>query len=91
MISCVPIIIDPSVLKCPPGKPVAACVADPCQVTSCPRHPRATCISDFCGGCNARFFNNKGVEVTSTCGMMNTAIMHCYSACNTIIIIMSLV
>ena len=57
---------DPSVLQCPPNDTVN-CFVDPCQVASCPNYPRATCISDFCRGCNARFFDTNGNEVTATC------------------------
>ena len=48
-------------------KPVFNCLADPCAVQSCPNQPNATCQSNFCGGCNARFFDKKGKEVTKKC------------------------
>ena len=43
---------------------------DPCQFAKCPAHPNAKCVSDFCGGCNARFFED-GEEVTDTCGKLD--------------------
>ena len=52
---------------CPPDKARVYCFVDPCQVTTCPAHPEAKCVSDFCGGCNARFFDDKGSEVTKSC------------------------
>ena len=52
---------------CPPDKPRVYCFVDPCQVTTCPAHPEARCVSDFCGGCNARFFDDEGNEVTKSC------------------------
>ena len=53
---------------CPPDKPLVYCIINPCQVTSCPAHPGAICIPDYCGGCNARFFDKAGNEVTKSCG-----------------------
>lgn len=52
---------------CPPDKPPVNCFVNPCQFAKCPAHPNARCVSDFCGGCNARFFED-GEEVTDTCG-----------------------
>ena len=49
---------------CPPDKPLVNCLVDPCQFATC---TDATCVSDFCGGCNARFFDEDGNEVTDTC------------------------
>ena len=53
---------------CPPGQPPVNCFVDPCQFGTCPAHPDATCVADYCGGCNARFFDEDGNEVTDTCG-----------------------
>ena len=52
---------------CPPDKPPVNCFVNPCKFAKCPAHPNARCVSDFCGGCNARFFED-GEEVTDTCG-----------------------
>ncbi len=57
---------------CPPDKPQFYCLVDPCQVTDCPAHPDATCTADYCGGCNARFYDSDGNEVTDTCGELYT-------------------
>ncbi len=64
--SCVTLDECPS--KCPPDKPLVNCFVDPCRFGKCPAHPTAVCRSDFCGGCNARFFDAKGNEVTDNCG-----------------------
>ena len=53
--------------SCPPDKPPVNCLLDPCSVTSCPAHPDASCVADYCGGCNARFFDADGNEVTESC------------------------
>lgn len=60
-------IVTPPTPTCPPDKPPVNCFANPCQVTSCPAHPEARCESDFCGGCNARFFDDQDKEVTDSC------------------------
>ena len=39
---------------------------DPCEYPSCPVVNGATCVADYCGGCNARWFNN-GKEVNDQC------------------------
>ena len=52
---------------CPTDKPPVNCFVDPCQFAKCPAHANAKCVSDFCGGCNARFFEDDE-EVTDTCG-----------------------
>ena len=54
-------------LRCPPGVPQALCTALPCSITRCSAFPDAICLSDFCGGCNARFFQSDGTEVTNKC------------------------
>ena len=54
---------------CPPEK-VVSCLIDPCKLAKCPAFPDAKCVSEFCGGCNARFFNAEGEEVTDKCGMV---------------------
>ena len=54
---------------CPPHKPLAKCIVDPCKVIKCHSHPDAICKANYCGGCNAIFFE-KGVEVTGRCGML---------------------
>ena len=51
---------------CPPHKPRVYCLIDPCRFAECPAHPDAQCVSDYCGGCNAKFFEDKD-EVTDTC------------------------
>ena len=61
-------IVPPSP-TCPPNKPPVNCFVDPCRFAKCPAHPNAKCVSDFCGGCNARFFED-GEEVTDTCGKL---------------------
>ena len=58
---------DPSVLQCPRWKPITSCLVEPCRFASCPGRPNAICINDYCGGCNARFFDYNGIELTSTC------------------------
>ena len=60
---------------CPPDKPRVYCFVDPCQVTTCPAHPEARCVSDFCGGCNARFFDDEGNEVTKSCSKYGYSII----------------
>ena len=60
---------------CPPDKPRVYCFVDPCQVTTCPTHPEARCISDYCGGCNARFFDDEGNEVTKSCSKCGYSII----------------
>ena len=55
---------------CPPDKPLVNCFVDPCDVTICPAHPDAMCQADYCGGCNARFLDSDGDEVTETCNRM---------------------
>uniref|UniRef100_A0A383VST8 Uncharacterized protein n=1 Tax=Tetradesmus obliquus TaxID=3088 RepID=A0A383VST8_TETOB len=36
---------------CPPGKPQAMCLVDPCRTTNCAAGK--ICVSNYCGGCNA--------------------------------------
>ena len=55
-----------TVTECPSGVPVVQCFADPCSVTQCPKYPDATCNADYCGGCNARFYDNN-IEITDQC------------------------
>uniref|UniRef100_A0A6T6CMV7 Uncharacterized protein n=1 Tax=Compsopogon caeruleus TaxID=31354 RepID=A0A6T6CMV7_9RHOD len=48
--------------KCLNGKALVRCFADPCQVADpCPS--AVTCRSSFCGGCNAGFFDSRGILV----------------------------
>eukprot|EP00731_Ephydatia_muelleri_P014212 Em0007g1522a len=54
---------------CPPGVPLFECFVDPCLSATCPAHPHAVCVADFCGGCNAKFFDHNGKEVTSSCNL----------------------
>ena len=61
---------------CPPDKPHVYCFVDSCQVTTCPAHPEARCVSDFCGGCNARFFDDEGNEVTKSCSKYGYSIIN---------------
>ena len=58
---------------CPPDKPPVNCFVDPCQFAKCPAHPNAKCVSDFCGGCNARFFEDSE-EVTDTCSELHNEV-----------------
>ncbi|KAL5510211.1 hypothetical protein EMCRGX_G005719 [Ephydatia muelleri] len=69
--------------KCPPNKPPVQCLVDPCTVNSCPAHPEATCVADYCGGCNARFFDRSGNEVTDSCAcpVKGQIFTTCGSAC----------
>ncbi|XP_078608963.1 uncharacterized protein LOC144880582 isoform X2 [Branchiostoma floridae x Branchiostoma japonicum] len=53
--------LDPPM--CPPGVHVFNCFANPCDVASCPAHPEATCQANYCGGCNAKFFDEDGNQV----------------------------
>jgi len=50
---------------CPAGVPITACFANPCLLPSarerCPQF--TTCKPDYCGGCNARFYNETGDEI----------------------------
>ena len=62
-------------MTCPPDKPQVYCFVDPCQVTTCPAQPEARCVSDYCGGCNARFFDDEGNEVTKSCRKYGYAII----------------
>ena len=55
-----------AVTECPSGVPMVQCFADPCSVTQCPQYPDATCNADYCGGCNARFYDNN-IEITDQC------------------------
>ena len=75
---------------CPPDKPPVKCFVDPCQFAKCPAHPNAKCVSDFCGGCNARFFEDDE-EVTDTCGKLHiahlAAAQQCCIGCITIILL----
>ena len=49
------------------------CLVDPCVGTTCQRFPDAVCVSDYCGGCNARFFQDgqevqcEGEQIASYC------------------------
>ena len=52
------------------------CFIDPCQFATCPAFPNASCLSDYCGGCNARFFDKDGIEVTDICDVVNTKLLH---------------
>jgi hypothetical protein len=38
---------------CPDGKPMVACLLNPCQVSRCPNFPQAICKANYCGGCFA--------------------------------------
>jgi hypothetical protein len=41
---------------CPDGKPMVACLLNPCQVSKCPNFPQAVCKANYCGGCFAKWF-----------------------------------
>ena len=57
---------------CPDGSEPVNCKVNPCRVTTCTYFPEATCEADYCGGCNARFFVDKGrQEVTASCATGN--------------------
>jgi len=43
------------------------CFADPCADAQCVGQGEVKCVADYCGGCNARFYNGDGVEVTESC------------------------
>lgn len=51
-------------LNCPPGAPVAMCLADPCVKAVCPAYPSAECKANYCGGCFAHFFDKQGSRVS---------------------------
>ena len=51
---------------CPGCTRPVNCFVDPCRYSKCPLFPDAKCHSDYCGGCNARFFDNYK-EVTELC------------------------
>lgn len=52
---------------CEDGMPTVACYSNPCMGASCPAVPSATCTPNYCGGCNHKFFDTDGVDVTSQC------------------------
>ena len=57
---------------CPDGSKPVNCLKDPCRFATCTYFPEATCEADYCGGCNARFFVDKGrQEVTASCATGN--------------------
>ena len=63
---------------CPEDKPEAECLIDPCQYAACELHPKANCRADYCGGCNARFYDESGIEVRCTTGMCKRSMsVHC--------------
>ena len=35
------------------------CLVDPCLRASCRRFPDAQCVTDYCGGCFARWFQDR--------------------------------
>ena len=43
------------------------CLADPCRGAICRSSPSATCMVDNCAGCEARFVDRAGSDITSTC------------------------
>ena len=52
---------------CADGTDPVACFVNPCDVNACPAYPDAECVADYCGGCNARFYDEDGTEVTEDC------------------------
>lgn len=47
--------------KCSNGKPFVNCLVDPCSVSKPPCKEAKKCVSNFCGGCNAEWFDSKGL------------------------------
>ncbi|CAF4651443.1 unnamed protein product [Rotaria sp. Silwood1] len=47
-------------VRCPPGRPRAACLVDPCSTSTCPEDKNAKCVSYYCGGCYAVWYRPDG-------------------------------
>ena len=43
------------------------CLADPCSGAVCRSSPEARCVVDYCAGCEPRFVDSSGHDITSTC------------------------
>jgi hypothetical protein len=54
---------------------VVNCLRDPCDGASCGGIPGAHCVSDYCGGCNARWYNDDDEEVTDQCAVDCSAVL----------------
>lgn len=52
---------------CPNCTLPVQCLADPCNGAICRSSPSATCVVDNCAGCEARFVNSTGHDISSTC------------------------
>lgn len=50
--------------ECVDGSAPVDCFADPCTVSSC---PTGTCQANYCGGCNAEYFDQYGMQVCVGC------------------------
>lgn len=57
---------------CADGSPVVNCFANPCQVSSCDVEG-AICEADYCGGCNARWYDDAGARVCTPAPMCDPA------------------
>ena len=64
---------------CPEGVTVVNCLRDPCDGASCGGVSGAHCVSDYCGGCNARWYNDDDEEVTNQCRSMCSILAHTYT------------
>ena len=60
-----PFVSSPMSPACADDTSLISCYPDPCSVTRCPAHPDAECVADYCGGCNARFYNTAGEQITN--------------------------
>jgi hypothetical protein len=65
-------ICCPFCSTCPDGQRPFNCLVDPCRFATCVGFPDARCVPDYCGGCNARFFQD-GQEVE--CGVDCSAVL----------------
>lgn len=68
--------------QCPPGTPVAQCIADPCFSNVCPGVREAVCKPYSCGGCKAKWYL-KGQEVTSLCNTSTCQPDEIFDECGT--------
>ena len=60
---------------CADGSNPVNCLVDPCTVERCHGHPDAKCVADYCGGCNARYYEN-GMEITDCDSEFRTLLFH---------------
>ncbi|XP_072050232.1 uncharacterized protein [Amphiura filiformis] len=51
------------IMECPPDVPEATCIVEPCLFGTCRSYPDARCYANYCGGCNAVFYDDNGIEV----------------------------